>query len=194
MNYQKPENENYKIARELSNKFDFYFIALVFTILGLSIQTSSLGKIFSQYIFEIAAWVFFLASGLAGLSRLEWMSVFYQHHGAVQDKQRTIDMLDQGIKGRAILKSIGETWTIDELKEEEEKVKKQVILRKKEIEKVDKWILLKYRIHKWAFIIGIVVLIISRSIVGLNNLFHIEKIQPIATQSSGHNVPAGAAK
>lgn len=172
MKNQTPENQNYKIAIEISNKFEFYFIALVFTILGLSIQTSSLNKIFFQYIFELAAWGFLLTSGLAGLSRLEWMSIFYRHHGELQEEQRILDMLDQGTKGRPIFKSLGESWTLGALKEEKARVEERVTLRKREIEKVNKWTLWKYKIQKWSFVVGLIALIISRGIGGLNTLFN----------------------
>ncbi len=38
------ENTNFQISRQISEKFEFYFIALVFTVLGLTIQTSSFSK------------------------------------------------------------------------------------------------------------------------------------------------------
>lgn len=167
---QKKEDGNFKVAREITHKFEFYFIALVFTILGMSIQTSSMMLEFKQYVFEIIAWVTFLISGLAGLSRLEWMGVYYRQHGALNENKQTHEMLDQGVKGRPVLKSHNQTWTKQELESERLKWADLVSYRENEIKKISKWVSIKYEIHKLAFVIGLIVLIIARSISGLNGL------------------------
>jgi len=63
-------DKNQEISIQTQQKFEFYFLALVFTVLGLSIQTSVFSSKLQSAI-EIAAWAFFLISGLAGLSRME---------------------------------------------------------------------------------------------------------------------------
>lgn len=113
-----PENENFKLSRESSAKFEFYFIALVFTILGLSIQTSVLTEKFYQYIFELLSWAMLLISGLAGLSRLEWMGPYYAQSGTMQDLNKEIKIFQQGLKGRPILKSQRVAWTKEEMEKE----------------------------------------------------------------------------
>lgn len=165
MNTENKENQNFLISREVSQKFEFYFLALVFTILGLSVQTSSFTQNYYQYIFEIIALISLLVSGLAGLFRIEWIPVAYRHYGALQEDRKKIDMFNKGLEGRTILKPSGEQFTNEELVREKEKLEGFVLKRQKISDRVDKRTTIKYYIHKYAFIIGIITLIISRIIL-----------------------------
>jgi len=174
MKNQNNENENITIARELSHKFEFYFIALVFTILGLSIQTSSFIKDYFQYIFEIFAWVSFLISGLAGLSRLEWIPFAYCHYGSLQTEKNNLKVIKEGINRISIINESGQKWTEKQLQKAKGDLETQILKRDKEIEKVDKHTLIKYQLHKWSFILGLISLIISRAIINLDSVFKIK--------------------
>lgn len=164
------ENENLIIAREISHKFEFYFLALVFTILGFSLQTASFTKNHFQYIFEIVALLSFLISGLAGLSRIEWLGVAFRHSGAIQDTQKRLDIINQGLQGRPIVGTSGKPFTEEKLLKEKKDLDENISGHKKRGDKVDESISLKYMIHKICFILGIICLTISRI------LFHIQKI------------------
>lgn len=164
------ENKNLKISIEVAQKFEFYFLALVFTILGLSVQTSSFTKDYFQYLFEISALFSLLVSGLAGLSRIEWMPVVYRHYGCLQQDQRDLDLLSEGLKGKSIMKPSGEVWPVNELAEEKKELENSISKRKKESEKVDKWSLRKYKIHKWSFFLAIICLVVSRTLYNFTKL------------------------
>ena len=159
------ENPNITISRELSQKFELYFIALVFTILGLSIQTSSITNHWYQYVFEILSWFFLLVSGLFGLSRLEWMPVAYRQYGASDIEKNNLNKLNQGLAGRMMIDENGKKFTEDELLKLKQELSDQIVKRGNEIEKVDKKTGIAYQIHKWAFVAGIISLFISRSIL-----------------------------
>lgn len=58
-------DENAKIATELQIKYELYFITLTFTLLGLAVQTVTTYDVKNEALFEILAWIFFLASGTA---------------------------------------------------------------------------------------------------------------------------------
>ncbi|HWM30132.1 MAG TPA: hypothetical protein VNO69_00295 [Methyloceanibacter sp.] len=66
-----------EIAIELRGKFEFYLLALNFSILGLSIQTSKFGTYLSAGVFELAGWFALFLSGVIGLLRGEWIPVAY---------------------------------------------------------------------------------------------------------------------
>ena len=108
------ENENKAIARNLSHKFEYYLIALVFTILGLSIQTASFSGEYFQYILEFSAWFLLLISGLFGLWRLEYVPVAYREYGQQEIEERSLDAMNQGLQGRSIEKMNGEEWLPEE--------------------------------------------------------------------------------
>ena len=137
---------NEDIAIQTKLKFEFYFLALVFTVLGLSIQTS----VFSsnlQSVFEIIAWILFLISGLAGLSRMELIPIAYKNYSDLTYKK---SLAKQG-------KDVGP------FKDESGKLLSNENVA--EItDKIEMWIKVKYFIHKWMFVAGLVFLVVSRAI------------------------------
>ena len=78
-------NPNTEISIRLKERFEFYVIALAFTILGLSIQTASFGTSLPSDSFELLGWLFLFISGLVGLSRLEWIPVWYDVRVEIED-------------------------------------------------------------------------------------------------------------
>lgn len=164
MTDQRPEDRNQEFARQTQQKFEFYFIALVFTILGLSIQTSVMTSSHWQCFFEILSWICLLLSGLAGLSRLEWVAVAFRQYGLRQSHQGDVESLDQALSGdRMIEKEDGTLMTKKEILTMKKDSKEEIDLRTKEIRRIEKFSSLKYHIHKWGFVIGLCMLIISRA-------------------------------
>jgi hypothetical protein len=164
------ENTNFQISRQVSEKFEFYFIALVFTVLGLTIQTSYFSKNYYQVFFEFSAWVSLLLSGLAGLSRLEWVPVAYIHYGKVGDTKKELNMINEGLQGRTILKSLGEEWSRDDLAKEKIKLEEHIDKHNKKAKTINKRCQVKYTIHKWGFVIGVISVGISRGIIGITKI------------------------
>lgn len=64
-----------EIAHQTQEKFEFYLLSLVFTLLALSVQTAKFGDNIIPTIFELSGWLFLLISGLFGLWRIEYLSV-----------------------------------------------------------------------------------------------------------------------
>ncbi|WP_019570889.1 hypothetical protein [Thioalkalivibrio sp. ALE11] len=55
-------------AQEILSKFELYFLALTFTLLGISIQTASLTDVPElSKILEVVAWILLAVSGIVGL-------------------------------------------------------------------------------------------------------------------------------
>jgi energy-coupling factor transporter transmembrane protein EcfT len=59
------------VAQQGQEKFQFYLLSLVFTLLALSVQTAKLGTSTISDYFELAGWGFLIASGIAGLWYME---------------------------------------------------------------------------------------------------------------------------
>lgn len=66
---------NAQNASDLQQKFELYFLGLIFTILGFALQTSSKTAHISVAIAELIAWAFLIICGIIGMYRLIWASV-----------------------------------------------------------------------------------------------------------------------
>jgi len=64
-----------EIAQQSQEKFEFYLVGLVFTLLALSIQTAKFGQSNLSDFFELSGWLSLAVSGLSGLWRLEYIPV-----------------------------------------------------------------------------------------------------------------------
>ena len=67
----KASGRTQRYGVRLQNRFDFYAVALAFTLLGLSVQTARFGQGHWADCLELLGWVALLISALAGLWRLE---------------------------------------------------------------------------------------------------------------------------
>jgi len=151
---------NQEIAIQTKQKFEFYFLALVFTVLGLSIQTS----VFSsnlQSVIEIFAWAFFLISGLAGLSRMEWIPVSYKSYSDLTYEK---SLAKEAKGGRSVVDESGKLQSSDEIKEWIEHAERRIKERTEKMDKIEIRSKIKYFLHKWMFVAGLVLLVVSRAI------------------------------
>lgn len=157
-------NREYSI--DTATKFEFYLLALVFTILGLSVQTGSLNAHHYQYIFEIAAWLSFLISGLAGLSRMEWKPVIYSHAADLADDKELLGKLRD--PRHTIISSDTQTpFSQDVIAKALVNVPLRIDNRKEYMTRLEKISKYKYNIHRWCFAAGLTLLILSRILTAL---------------------------
>lgn len=159
---------NIELSIEISQKFEFYILALVFTILGLAIQTAPYERTWWGSAIEVIAWLVLLISGLSGLSRLEWMPVCYRHFGYLHQEKRSLQTFDQGLGGRPILNEKYREWSLEELQKAKEEVQNQILMRQGKLDRLERWSFLKYKIHKWSFVVGLLLLFISRAFNSLH--------------------------
>ncbi|MCK5100957.1 MAG: hypothetical protein KAR45_22800 [Desulfobacteraceae bacterium] len=119
---------NQDVSIEIQQKFEFYFLSLVFVLLGLSIQTAKIGNYQAQDLIEICGWVCFFISGISGLSRMEWLSPVYKGYHLKQKSDKQIDEAENrmamGDYREAILNN-HTTIPIQEVSENQKKIKKK---------------------------------------------------------------------
>ena len=160
------EDKNITLARDYADKFEYYFIALVFTVLGLSIQTApEIKSFYWNGYFEFTAWFLIAVSGICGLSRLKWKGVLYNYHGAVRKDKARIEELEQAISAHIrLLKPDMQPWTEAELKNEIKILQERLDKREKLSAGVEQSCQFKYSLHQVTFLFGLVLLMISRII------------------------------
>lgn len=161
MSEQAPKSD-LEYSRQLQEKFELYLLALIFTLLGLAIQTAKFGSVQAANALELLGWFSLLLSGLVGLSRLEWLPVAYKTHWQLTDLKaehyRLTDAAERGIEQLPVIGN-SESCGIHELISDRAEAIQKVESRVGELEKATQR---KYSIHKWSFAVGLVLLIGAR--------------------------------
>jgi len=159
-------------SRQLQEKFELYLLALIFTLLGLAVQTAKFGINQLADILELLGWVFLLISGLAGLSRLEWLPVAYKTNshlvGLKNEHTELMAVAEQGIVEIAV-QDQNEPADIQAIIDDRTQAIQKVENR---VKKLEKSILRKYCIHKWLFVLGLTFLIVARGSSPVMNIFN----------------------
>jgi hypothetical protein len=153
-------------AIELQSKFEFYFIALTFSILGLSIQTAPLGSDLATDAFELAGWLALFFSGIVGLLRGESVPVAYQIQSKITSVRRRRDEIGEA-RERWVDVQIpfveGGKETVLSGKQAEEKFDSLIVTLEKQFKDTEDRIVRRYQVMKWAFLIGVGSLLIARA-------------------------------
>lgn len=158
-------SQNWTLAQDLEQKFDLYFIGLIFTVLGLSVQSASFPKSGSVYPWlELAAWAGLLAAGLAGLSRLEWVPVMYRH---VAKKEVAEQDLGQIPNEEIIVVNTSRGQTQMMWEDIVLATRKTIDTNDQKARGISKKGLFKYKVQKWGFAAAVILLIAARGYKGV---------------------------
>ena len=76
---EAPKSNERSIAQQTQEKFELYLLTLVFTLLGLAIQSATFGPSIEKSSLELSAWLALLVSGIAELRHLQWNPVLRVH-------------------------------------------------------------------------------------------------------------------
>ncbi len=77
-------------AQDIHHKFEFYLVALTFTIAGFAIQTGKFsGNWFGDFL-EAISWLALFLSGIIGLWRLEYFPVIFRAYDWIQTRNQLI--------------------------------------------------------------------------------------------------------
>ncbi|MEX0596183.1 MAG: hypothetical protein WD512_06745 [Candidatus Paceibacterota bacterium] len=162
--------ENRISKDSIAEKFEFFFVGLIFTVLGLSIQTIDFSSASSIVIItELVSWFLFLISGLVGLNKLEWLPNIVYLRDKIQNRKKIMSELQAMSKVSSQI-LIAET---QEYKNIHHIIDKGNNLSDKYNEAFQSLIKkhgIKNKIQRWTFYIGFVIIAFSRS------FDHIKKI------------------
>jgi len=165
---------NVEIAIELQTKFEFYLLGLIFTVLGLSIQTAEFGRSDLTDGLELIGWLLLLISALVGVMRGEWIPVVYQIRAKQESTDKRIDQITAQLE-HGILAPV----TFIEKGQEEQVDGATAITRLNAVLDVlesqqkegEARILKRYQVMKWTFFAGVFFLVGSRGYLPTKALF-----------------------
>lgn len=162
-----------QIGYEAQIKFDFYAVALTFTILGLSIQTAKFGTEPAADMFELLAWLSLLIAGIAGMSRLAWQPRVFQLMGLQSSQQDRLSGLREAReRGTQLIRTLdtGTDLSLKDLILTDERDLGKIDAQIKKTEGRATW---SYRVRSWAFLLGLGALIVARALSPALSMYHL---------------------
>ncbi len=156
-------DDNSVVGQRIQEKLHFYVIALTFTVLGLSIQTSTFGHSLLADLVELIAWLSLLGSGLIGLWRVEGTPHLYDLYALrstydtraqglrkVESQDvRSVTSLEDGLEhpiGEALHNAVASVSIIDE-----------------QLKPWQNTLKARYRWQRGLFVAGFILLVVSRA-------------------------------
>src|SRR5258708_3504598 len=151
------------VAQQGQEKFQFYLLSLVFTLLALSVQTAKLGtSVVADYI-ELAGWALLLASGIAGLWFMETnptLRVKMAHKGEFEDY--IFKMKELQLKGQTkvyVLETSSDQSIADLIANRQNAINVLTPF----INKLDRHQGIRYGVFRYCFVAGLLLGAISRA-------------------------------
>ena len=156
------KSSEHAIAQQAQEKFEFYLLSLVFTLLALSIQTANFGASLPKNALELSSWFCFLVSGLAGFRRFQWVPVLRVQMADRKNIENEIFKLKElQLKGQTEL-FVLESGTRQPIDERLGHRNAAVAIYDPIIAKLERRVGLAYDIHKYTFILALLLAIASR--------------------------------
>ena len=151
---------NIEYSRSLQEKYEYYLIALTFTLLALSIQTGAFSEDLVATFFELLGWASLLISGFIGLLRLEMQPVAHKNFAKLYVEKGKLSVLEN-----QQLTGIGAV-------DEEVEIKKEWIdINEPNLLELEARLIKQYHWHKWLFFGGVLAIVISRAYSPLASIY-----------------------
>jgi hypothetical protein len=161
---------NFSVGQASQQQFMQYAIALTFTVLGFSIQTSHFGQSRVADSLEILAWVLLFTSGIRGLLRWERIPHIFQMYGYQSSSEATVAELERArAAGTTHVKyaNSGEVLPVDAALKKQKGYSLELDgIATPKIEKAGR----HYKWQRWTFALGFVALIAARAYIPVNAL------------------------
>ena len=155
------------LAEEYNIKFDFFFVALVFGILALSIQTSNVSNTIPvSIVSELFGWFFLTWCGLVCLGKMSWVPLRLYHGEQFEEFLVKSDNLLKGV-------TCENEEEYEELQKQVDGVHDKLKEHDEGATKVSGIIGEGLAIQQKLFFAGIVCLVISRFSVKVVQLYHL---------------------
>lgn len=163
---------NLELGQQVQTKFHFYMVSLVFTILGLAVETAKFGGPRAAGIFELFAWFCLFISGVIALFRFEAVPQLYQifeaHNDLESEKARILGYIRDGHHTVHDQRQGKDIPIVDYGNHLEVKLLKVTELETALQDRAN-WL---YHVHRWLFVIGVGSLVMSRGFGFILQLVH----------------------
>lgn len=169
------QNHNLVFAQKFQQQFEFYFTGLVFTLLGLAVQTGKSASHNWINYFELSGWIGLMVCGCVALHRLMMVPTLIKSQVELKRITTELDQLNTDLQnGRLSSTPIptedGSALTLSQAIEQHTQSKKDIGVI---VSKFQKWNSYKGWICMITFLIALLCLIISRSsglFIGCNRI------------------------
>ena len=172
MTDQKSAQSENAIAQQTQEKFEFYLLSLVFTLLALSIQTAKFGTVITADALELAGWLSFIVSGIAGLWRMEWVPVIRiklaQQQGFEGEISKMKELQLQGQTELIVLENNSRQPISERIQNRENAIK----LLSPYIAKLERKHYIKYYFHVYGLALGILCVASARAYAPALSIYH----------------------
>lgn len=163
--------DNIEYSRQLQEKFELYLLALTFTLLGLAVQTAKFGSFRMADALEILGWIALAISGLSGLSRFEWVPVAIKTQGQLEPIRKELARFEEAAaQGVQVIPVSGENQPVSTQSLIADRTT-AIGAVEAHLKKIERAVLVKYSIHKWAFVLGILLLVAARGYSPVTGFF-----------------------
>lgn len=159
-----------EVAQQSQEKFEFYLVGLVFTLLALSIQTAKFGQSNFSNNLELFSWISLAVSGFSGLWRLEYIPVIRTKIAIKNEFDDKLDELRElelkGVQQVFVL----ETQSNQAIKERLSDYQMGVDVLDPVITNLERHGNVKYQTHRYSFIVGIFLLMFARAYIPIKKI------------------------
>ena len=150
-------------AQQMQSQFRLYFVSLVFTLFAASIHTAKLGSSIVQDVTEIFGWVCFLVCGLLALWYLEQVPLVVEKYANTSGLEQQLNEAKtkklQGVKSIYVLPIDGTQSIEDRISNLQTSLGTLESNADKHLDKIGNL----YDFCKYAFIAGLIFILVSRS-------------------------------
>lgn len=159
---------NAQNATDIQSKFELYFITLIFTILGLAIQTSKNSPFIVVAVMELTSWLFLTTAGLIAMYRVVRLPIILNGFAAINRNNVVIEQVENDSRfNRKMLDTDNSLVDHADIIKKYERKNENLNAKNKSI---NSKLIDLFKIQWWLFILALVGLIVSR---GFDYILHL---------------------
>ncbi len=152
-----------ELAHHTQEKFHFYVLGLIFTLLAASVQTAEFGSSHVATALELLGWVSLLISGIALMWRVEWDSPIRMLMQKISEAEREEAQLIQ-LQLRGVPQVQTTSGAMIDVATRLAEIGPKLISAKERMARLDRLENWKYLTARSAFLTGLVALVVARGL------------------------------